>query len=167
MLRPNADLGVKLGILDTAAGLWPQVAAFLLVTSPVATGALVWEARVRPVPPLALELVADFEGAVLCKSRPLTWDWCWPDTRDVFGLVALKPGMSGGAASVLPLGLPAPVEAPLEPCFTVVTSPLDVSDMLSVTGGPSCCCCCCGWRVAARFMMERKSIPAMLWMLSC
>jgi hypothetical protein len=41
MLRPNADLGVKLGILDTAAGLWPQVAAFLLVTSPVATGACV------------------------------------------------------------------------------------------------------------------------------
>jgi hypothetical protein len=216
------------------------------------------------VPPLALELVADFEGAVLCRSRPLTWDWCWPDTRDVlhaaqsarvqsrhimwsvgfscacmwpvllkqrlglgqhtqpcplarpayFGLVALKPGMSGGAVSVLPLGLPAAVEPPLqvhagdagcmrrevrgrpyalrqlrallgsaalqaggwvprkqahlEPCFTVVTSPLDVSDMLSGAGEPSCCCCC-GWRGcgAARFMMERKSIPAMPWMLSC
>lgn len=36
MLRPNADLGVKLGILEA---LLPHMAAFLLVTSPVATGA--------------------------------------------------------------------------------------------------------------------------------
>jgi Ni,Fe-hydrogenase III small subunit len=36
MLRPKADLGVKLGILDAPLS---QVAAFLLVTNPVATGA--------------------------------------------------------------------------------------------------------------------------------
>lgn len=38
MLRPNAALGVKLGMRETEAR-GPQVLAFLLVTSPVATGA--------------------------------------------------------------------------------------------------------------------------------
>lgn len=36
ILRPKAALGVKLGILEA---LGPHVAAFLLVASPVATGA--------------------------------------------------------------------------------------------------------------------------------
>lgn len=42
MLRPKAALGVKLGILDAPL---PQVAAFLLVTNPVATGA--WKQQQR------------------------------------------------------------------------------------------------------------------------
>jgi hypothetical protein len=38
------------------------------------TLSLVCEARGRPA--AARELVADFEGAVLCRSRPCIWDWC-------------------------------------------------------------------------------------------
>lgn len=46
------------------------------------TLSLACDAILRPPVP-DRELVADLDGAVLCRSNPLMWDWCWPATRDV------------------------------------------------------------------------------------
>jgi Ni,Fe-hydrogenase III small subunit len=71
MLRPKADLGVKLGILDAPL---PQVAAFLLVTNPVATGA--WKQQQRQRRSAALHVCAlcmrAVTGRVACRRLAAT-----------------------------------------------------------------------------------------------